>query len=254
MTLANTATGEIVAVSPEEQTAVARLTTAIAALTDAVDFMPIADVVSIKAQVATIHTATKELGMSKEAQELAAEAVRRAEWSLRRATKKGQESGEIRSRETNLIPGARTASPASRSSSDLPAPASFFNTKDEYEDANAMAKLDAAQFDEVLDAARAEGNLSRANVARKAREASATPVTPRQQEPVSRRRPLPDAFRDGLWDTAKKVESLHRLTTDDRWPQNAEKVATARNRNDLLRIRDLLEQVITSLPETEVTP
>lgn len=67
------------------------------------------------------------------------------------------------------------------------------------------------------------------------------------------RRALPDQFFDAAYDAGKKVESLHRLIGDDRFPQNAEKVA-AKHRNDLLRIRDLLEQVINSLPEQESTP
>jgi hypothetical protein len=66
------------------------------------------------------------------------------------------------------------------------------------------------------------------------------------------RKPLADSFFTALYDAGKKVESLHRLTEDDRWPQNAEKVA-AIHRNDLLRINDLLQQVINSLPENEVT-
>lgn len=66
-----------------------------------------------------------------------------------------------------------------------------------------------------------------------------------------RRRPLTDGFFTAVYDTRKKVESLHRLTQDDRFPQNAEKVAQA-HLNDLIRTRDLLEQVITSLKK-EVT-
>lgn len=66
------------------------------------------------------------------------------------------------------------------------------------------------------------------------------------------RRALPDQFFDAAYDAVKKVESLHRLIGDDRFPQNAEKVA-AKHRNDLLRIRDLLEQVINSLPSKEST-
>lgn len=66
------------------------------------------------------------------------------------------------------------------------------------------------------------------------------------------RRALPDQFFDAAYDAAKKVESLHRLTGDDRFPQNAKKIA-AKHRNDLLRAHDLLQQVINSLPETEAT-
>lgn len=74
-------------------------------------------------------------------------------------------------------------------------------------------------------------------------EAKSAPSAPR-------RRPLPDAFRDTAYDLSKKVEALHRLTRDDRWTANAKKVAVA-NLGDLLRARDLLDEVINSLPDYE---
>ena len=74
--------------------------------------------------------------------------------------------------------------------------------------------------------------------------------TPEPSTP--RRTPLTDSFFRATYDAAKKVESLHRLIGDDRFPQNAEKVA-AKHRNDLLRINDLLQQVINALPEKEST-
>ncbi|WP_370291531.1 ParB N-terminal domain-containing protein [Nocardioides sp.] len=78
-----------------------------------------------------------------------------------------------------------------------------------------------------------------------------TPSTaPVQQPPARRRRPLPDAFRDAAYDAEKKLEALARLVADDRWPKNAEEVA-ARNRHYLIRINDLVQQVINSLPEKE---
>lgn len=72
----------------------------------------------------------------------------------------------------------------------------------------------------------------------------------RRPEPKPRatpRRAITDQFFDAAYDVRQKVESLHRLIGDDRFPQNAEKVA-AKHRNDLLRTRDLLEQVINRLP------
>lgn len=62
------------------------------------------------------------------------------------------------------------------------------------------------------------------------------------------RKPLPDSFWTAAYDLGKRIESVVRLTEDDRFPQNAEKVAAA-HRNDLIRYRDLLEQVINRLPE-----
>lgn len=72
----------------------------------------------------------------------------------------------------------------------------------------------------------------------------------RPEPAAPRRSPLPDSFFRAVHEAQRKVESLHRLVEDDRWPQNAEKVAAA-HRNDLLRINDLLQQVINSLPEQE---
>lgn len=173
MTLVNIATGEIVATHPEEPGAVTMLNQAIRALTTALDQMPISEVANLKAKVATVATATRELGMSKEAQELAVEAVRRAEWALRRATKKGQEAGEVARRDANLRNNTAARNDASSiSTTPLPAPRDFFSSESEYRDANAMAQLDQDQFEAVLNEAKAEGNLSRASVAAKAREAS----------------------------------------------------------------------------------
>ena len=76
-----------------------------------------------------------------------------------------------------------------------------------------------------------------------------TPPPPRApSEP--RRKPLPDAFFDAVYDLVKKAESVHRLVEDDRFPQNAEKVA-AKHRNDLLRTRALIDQVLAQLPQEE---
>lgn len=72
-----------------------------------------------------------------------------------------------------------------------------------------------------------------------------TPPPPRAaSEP--KRRPLPDAFFDAVYDLGKKAETVRRLTEDDRFPQNAEKVA-AKHRNDLIRTRDLIDQVLAQL-------
>lgn len=61
-----------------------------------------------------------------------------------------------------------------------------------------------------------------------------------------RRSPLPDSFWRATYDLTKKVESLTRLVDDDRFPQNAEKVATA-NRSDLVRAIDALQRVVDRL-------
>ena len=60
------------------------------------------------------------------------------------------------------------------------------------------------------------------------------------------RRPITDAFTDATYDLLKVIERIERLVADDRFPQNAEKVAQ-RNRGDLLRANDSLTGVIASL-------
>lgn len=68
----------------------------------------------------------------------------------------------------------------------------------------------------------------------------------RPEPQTPRRAPLPDAFWRAAYDLTKVTERIGRLSEDDRFPQNAEKVAQA-NLGDLIRARDLLEQVIEQL-------
>ncbi|MCT1618495.1 hypothetical protein [Janibacter hoylei] len=62
-----------------------------------------------------------------------------------------------------------------------------------------------------------------------------------------RRRPITDAFWTATYDLRKRVESVHRLTEDDRFSRNA--ATLAGHRNDLIRQRDLLTEVIDRIPE-----
>lgn len=61
------------------------------------------------------------------------------------------------------------------------------------------------------------------------------------------RRALTDQFFDAAYDLTKAVERVGRLAADDRFPQNAEKVA-AKHRSDLLHAIDGLQSVINRLP------
>jgi hypothetical protein len=60
------------------------------------------------------------------------------------------------------------------------------------------------------------------------------------------RRALTDQFFDAVYDLIKVAERVDRLAADDRFTQNAEKVA-AKHRADLLRSIDLLQQVADRL-------
>lgn len=70
--------------------------------------------------------------------------------------------------------------------------------------------------------------------------------TPKPEVPKPRRRPLTDAFSDGVYQLRVKVESLERLTRDDRFAANKEKAAQT-DLHRLTNTRDLLQQVIEQL-------
>lgn len=73
------------------------------------------------------------------------------------------------------------------------------------------------------------------------------PSAPAPDVSARRRRPLIDAFTDATYDLTKVTERIERLIADDRYPQNAEKVA-AKHRSDLIRARDAMQSVIDRLP------
>jgi len=66
-------------------------------------------------------------------------------------------------------------------------------------------------------------------------------ATPEPARP--RRTPLPEQFRNATTDLTRKTEAIARLCADDRFPRNADEVATA-NRSDLIRAIDALHDVI----------
>lgn len=166
-------------------------------------------IAAAKAEIATAAEATKQLGLSKEIREDAAEMVRRAEYALRKSLNRAQVEGFVRSRESNLIPGGPNAGKSEPCPSSLPRPADFFSGRAEHLDASEMARLSPEEFDDVIDEAKAEGNLSRANVARKAREKSGRPA-PTSRERSIQESELITAFRSMVRPllSAKNVETL----------------------------------------------
>jgi hypothetical protein len=203
------------------------------------------EIAAAKAEIATAAEATKQLGLSKEIQDDAKEMVRRAEYALDKARRRGQAEGAIRTAASNLIPGNRYGQGARTPSSDLPSPREFFNSEDEYKEARAMGELEPAEFDDVIDAARTEGNLSRANVTRLAREKSNSSRT------APNRRALPDVARDLGIDLRRLTERFERFAADDRFGRNKNEVA-AHLRHHLahaLKVLTDLEQEINSNPK-----
>lgn len=133
------------------------------------DAMEATAVVSIKAEVATVAEMTKQLGLSKECRDDATEMVRRAEYALGKAVRRGQADGSIASR--GSFGNGRSATGA-----DLIRPTDLASDAELYGNSTtgspgivdlADATDSESEFENALTTARKEGNLSRRNVVRK---------------------------------------------------------------------------------------
>ncbi|MFB4280809.1 hypothetical protein ACBJ59_36355 [Nonomuraea sp. MTCD27] len=133
-------------------------------LVEALENGDIEQIVELKSQAEAIRIYSMQKQLGKDAQLSAAEIVRRAERGIGVAIRKGQEAGEI-----------KTVSDGGWKARDLPAldegkksPTSFFGSKNEATDAYAMTDdVSDEEFEAALKEAKAEENLSRANVVRK---------------------------------------------------------------------------------------
>jgi hypothetical protein len=110
----------------------------------------------------------------KDAQLAAAEIVRRAERGIGVAIRRGQQNGEMAKRGDGRGHGAAGVHGGNlndRYDDHLASPGSFFRHGDERADTYAMTDgVSDADFEDALGEAKAEGNLSRANVVRKTRQ------------------------------------------------------------------------------------
>lgn len=124
---------------------------------------------AIKAEASVIAEMSRQVGVSKEIQTDAQEMVRRSEFSLGKAIRAGQEAGTVTTRgnrETYAGPHHRQSRDGTLSSTD-----EFFSGAQERVDTYAMSdNVTPEEFEEALSEARAEGNVSRANVVRKVKE------------------------------------------------------------------------------------
>lgn len=148
------------------------------ALDVAVEMTGPAEVARLKAQVVMAETYSRELNLSKDIREQATEMVRRAEYALGRALRKGQEEGTIRTvgqraPQSPYIRVRHGQEEAVQAGSEVPTtclPGIKDIAPDFYANGSelpAMAKATPTEFEEALAEAKAEGNLSRANVVRK---------------------------------------------------------------------------------------
>jgi hypothetical protein len=137
-----------------------------------------AAVAAIKAEIATAAEATKQLGLSREIRQDAQEMERRAEYTLGKAIRVGQERGEIQRQKDN-----RHTLRNGLTDSLKPSPIDFAASHELHGVHGAgfiyaMAEATEAEFDAALADARAEGNLSRANVARNVKGVKSNGLTP----------------------------------------------------------------------------
>jgi hypothetical protein len=120
-----------------------------------------AEIAAAKAQIVTAETYARELRLSKDIQMDAQEMVRRAEYALGKSIRKGQADGVI---------GVRHVKHADIGGADIKTPheAAGLSRPQDLTDAYSLADgVEEAEFDAALSDAKAEGNLSRANVVRK---------------------------------------------------------------------------------------
>lgn len=129
------------------------------------------DIAAVKAQMATAAEATQQLGLSKDIQMDAQEMVRRAEYALGKAIRRGQAEGTIRTRNSNLrnVEGHSVISEQA-SPSDFVHKRELVGNTGQTGIYSLVDGVEPEEFDAALEEARAEENLSRANLARKVRK------------------------------------------------------------------------------------
>ncbi len=177
----------------------------------------------------------REKEMAFDAQLSATEVVRRCERRVGELVRAGQEEGTVR-------PPSQTVGRVgnygrARATSHLPAPLEYFGAHQEQKDSYAMADASSADFDQAIEDAKAEGNLSRANVVHKVQD---------EAKPAPRAKPLTDQFSSAVDDLTKATARITRLVDDKRFTSNSEIIAV-RYHSDLVRARDALQGVIDRL-------
>lgn len=128
---------------------------------------------AIKAEASVIAEMSRQVGVSKEIQTDAQEMVRRSEFALGKAIRAGQEAGTVRKNGEHEFAGNQHgAGPVPETNTySQESPKAFFGTSNEMVDTYAMSdNVTEEEFEAALTEARAEGNVSRANVVRKVKE------------------------------------------------------------------------------------
>lgn len=144
-----------------------------------------------------------------------------------------------------------------------PAAREFFDSDEEMAEVHRIGDATVDEFEEALATARAEGDLSRENVAAKVDHLVAktrivtgldgknyTATTAISSKSKTRRRkPLPAAFHDATYDLSKVATRLENLHKDERFTDNRE--AVRRHRADLFRAQTILRKLIADLGDDQ---
>lgn len=172
----------LIPVDPKNEASVVTLLERAATwLAEAVHRGEAGEVAAVKAQIATAAEATKQLNLSKEIQLDAQEMVRRAEYALGKAIRRGQADGLIGSKgdpdnrprrdyeragqpvRVGLVPDRTKLSPEA-----------YIPHAQERSDIYGLSDgVNPEEFDQAIADAKEQGNLSRANVVRKVKQQTA---------------------------------------------------------------------------------
>src|SRR5688500_1372219 len=132
-------------------------------LAQALEQGDIESIVELKSQAEAIRVYTAQKQLGKDAELSAAEIVRRAERGLGIAIKRGQVDGTVR------VPGVTVARPGQHDGvANMLSPGDVLPEPQERVAVYSMAEASEGDFEAAIAEAKSEGNLSRANVVRKA--------------------------------------------------------------------------------------
>jgi hypothetical protein len=158
-----------------------------ALLREALEAGEIGQIAEVRSQAEAVRMYTRQRKLGRDAELAAAEIVRRAERGIGVAIRRAQRQGKIARRGDRGgrgAPGVYGGNPGDTRGDHLGSARPFF--KHAGERAGAYAMADGAtdgEFEAALAMARAEGNLSRANVVRKIRQRRGNPPAPGRQAP-----------------------------------------------------------------------
>lgn len=138
-------------------------------LAQAIEHGEIDQIIELKSQAEAIRVYTIQKQIGHDAELSAAEIVRRAERGIGLAIRRGQEAGELKKNGEHPYKGNQHEGPGRGSLLDEKRSTSeFFSGGQEQSDTYAVTDgVSDEEFDEAIDTAKAEDNLSRANVVRK---------------------------------------------------------------------------------------